>query len=74
MSDQSNTPVRSLAVNSKEVSQKIRRAMTDTGQPKVSFIKIMIIININIKSLAFQTSTRNIDKITAITKTKIRTT
>jgi len=74
MSDQSNTPVRSLAVNSKEVSQKIRRAMTDNGQSKVSFIKIMIIININIKSLAFQTSTRNIDKITAITKTKIRTT
>ncbi len=74
MSDESNTPVRSLAVNPKEAPQKIRRAMTDNGPPKVSFIKIMIIININIKSLAFQTSTRNIDKITAITKTKIRTT
>jgi hypothetical protein len=49
MSDELNTPVRSLAVNSKEMPQKVRRATTDSGQPKVSIIKITIIIKYKYK-------------------------
>jgi hypothetical protein len=55
-SDESNIPGRSTAVNNpKEIPQKVRRATTDYGPSKVTFIRIWIII-IKIKSLVCETA------------------
>jgi hypothetical protein len=71
-SDESNITVRSISGNPKETPRKVRRATTDNGRPKVSSIQIIIIININIKFLVCETTTRNIIKNATITKTKFR--